>query len=490
MSSYHTRSVTELSAMLQAGEVSSVELTRYFLDRIKNSDDKLNSFISVCEEQAMAQAEESDEKLKAGNAPVLTGVPIAHKDIFCTEGIKTSCASKMLDNFISPYDATVVKNMRAAGVVMLGKTNMDEFAMGSSNETSYYGAVKNPWNLQAVPGGSSGGSAAAVGARIAPAATGTDTGGSIRQPAAFCGITGLKPTYGRVSRFGMIAFASSLDQAGPMGQSASDCALLLNAMAGFDEKDSTSIEKDVPDYSADLDKPLDGLRIGLPKEYFAHAEGGMNADVEALVNAALEQYKAMGAELVEIELPNSGLSVPAYYVVAPAECSANLSRFDGVRYGYRCEDPKDLNDLYTRSRGEAFGAEVQRRIMVGAYALSSGYYDAYYLKAQQIRQLISDDFKKAYEKVDVIMAPATPETAFNIGEKLDDPISMYLSDIFTIAVNLAGIPAMSIPVGFANDMPVGMQIMGNYFEESKLLNVAHKYQQATDWHTRLPEEFA
>ena len=361
--------------------------------------------------------------------------------------------------------------------------------MGSSNETSYYGAVKNPWNLNAVPGGSSGGSAAAVSARIAPAATGTDTGGSIRQPAAFCGITGLKPTYGRVSRFGMIAFASSLDQAGPMGQSASDCALLLNAMAGFDEKDSTSIEKEVPDYSADLDKPLDGLRIGLPKEYFAHTEGGMNADVEAAIKTALDQYKAMGAELVDIELPNSGISVPVYYVVAPAECSANLSRFDGVRYGYRCEDPKDLNDLYTRSRGEGFGPEVQRRIMVGTYALSSGYYDAYYLKAQQLRHLISDDFKKAYEQVDVIMAPATPETAFNIGEKTDDPISMYLSDIYTIAVNLAGIPAMSIPVGFVDGMPVGMQIMGNYFEEAKLLNVAHKYQQATDWHTQLPEEF-
>jgi aspartyl-tRNA(Asn)/glutamyl-tRNA(Gln) amidotransferase subunit A len=499
MNNYHTKSITELSAMLQAGEVCSVELTRYFLDRIKNSDEKLNSFITICEDEALAQAEESDQKLKAGNAPPLTGVPIAHKDIFCTEGVKTSCASKMLDNFISPYDATVVKNMRAAGVVMLGKTNMDEFAMGSSNETSYYGAVKNPWNLAAVPGGSSGGSAAAVGARLAPAATGTDTGGSIRQPAAFCGITGLKPTYGRVSRFGMIAFASSLDQAGPMGQSASDCALLLNAMAGFDEKDSTSIEKDVPDYSAALlaetgDKPLDGLRIGLPKEYFSNTDGGMNAGVEAAVRTALEQYKSMGAELTEIELPNSNLSVPVYYVVAPAECSANLSRFDGVRYGYRCEDPKDLNDMYTRSRGEAFGSEVQRRIMVGTYALSSGYYDAYYLKAQQLRHLISDDFKKAYEKVDVIMAPVTPETAFNIGEKSDDPISMYLSDIFTIAVNLAGIPAMSIPVGFAannagQSMPVGLQIMGNHFEEAKLLNVAHQYQQLTDWHKRMPEEF-
>ena len=494
MNNYHTKSVTELSAMLQAGEVSSVELTQYFLDRIKNCDVKLNSFITVSEEQALAQAKASDEKLKAGNAPLLTGVPIAHKDIFCTYGVKTSCASKMLDNFISPYDATVVTNMREAGVVMLGKTNMDEFAMGSSNETSYYGAVKNPWNLKAVPGGSSGGSAAAVAARLAPAATGTDTGGSIRQPAAFCGITGIKPTYGRVSRFGMIAFASSLDQAGPMGQSASDCALLLNAMSGFDEKDSTSIEKEVPDYSADLDKPLAGLRIGLPKEYFENKDGAMNAEVESVIKTALDQYKAMGAELVEIELPNSNLSVPVYYVVAPAECSANLSRFDGVRYGYRCEDPKDLNDMYTRSRGEAFGQEVQRRIMVGAYALSSGYYDAYYLKAQQLRHLISDDFKKAYEKVDVIMAPATPDTAFNIGEKSDDPIAMYLSDIYTIAVNLAGIPAMSIPVGFVNSdsnesMPVGMQIMGNYFEEARLLNVAHKYQQVTDWHTRLPEEF-
>ncbi|MBN4063800.1 Asp-tRNA(Asn)/Glu-tRNA(Gln) amidotransferase subunit GatA [Cardiobacterium sp. AH-315-I02] len=497
-SHYHMKTVTELSAMLQAGEVSSVELTRYFLDRIKTSDNKLNSFITLCEEQALAQAAESDEKLKAGNAPVLTGVPIAHKDIFCTNGVKTSCGSKMLDNFISPYDATVVKNMRDAGLVMLGKTNMDEFAMGSSNETSYYGAVKNPWNLQAVPGGSSGGSAAAVGARLTPAATGTDTGGSIRQPAAFCGITGLKPTYGRVSRFGMIAFASSLDQAGPMGQSASDCALLLNAMAGFDEKDSTSIEKAVPDYSADLNKPLDGLRIGLPKEYFNTKEGGMDAAVEAAIKeaiyAALDQYKAMGAELIEIELPNSSLSVPVYYVVAPAECSANLSRFDGVRYGYRCENPKDLNDLYTRSRGEAFGMEVQRRIMVGTYALSSGYYDAYYLKAQKLRHLISDDFKKAYEKVDVIMAPTTPATAFNIGEKSDDPISMYLSDIFTIAVNLAGIPAMSIPVGFSEtssgkNMPIGLQIMGNYFDEAKLLNVAHQYQQQTDWHQQIPEEF-
>jgi len=496
MNDYHQKSVTELSELLQSGKVSSVELTQYFLQRIKDHDEKLNSFITICEDEALAQAAVADEKLQAGGAPPLTGVPIAHKDIFCTKGIRTSCASKMLDNFISPYDATVVTNMQAAGVVMLGKTNMDEFAMGSSNETSYYGAVKNPWNLKAVPGGSSGGSAACVAARIAPASTGTDTGGSIRQPAALCGITGLKPTYGRVSRFGMIAFASSLDQAGPMGRSASDCAMLLNAMAGFDEKDSTSIEKEVPDYSADLNKPLQGLRIGLPKEYFARDENGngMDAGVEQVVKAALEQYRSMGAEIVDIELPNSGLSVPVYYVVAPAECSANLSRFDGVRYGYRCENPKDLNDLYTRSRGEAFGKEVQRRIMVGAYALSSGYYDAYYLKSQQLRQLISDDFKKAFTDVDVIMAPVTPETAFNIGEKTDDPISMYLSDIYTIAVNLAGLPAMSIPAGFSKnnddlDMPVGLQLIGNHFEEGKLLNVAHQYQQQTDWHTQTPEEF-
>ncbi len=493
MNHYYRKSVTELSALLQAGEVSSVELTEHFLERIKAHDEKLNSFITVCEEDALAQAEAADKKLKTGDAPALTGVPIAHKDIFCTRGIRTSCASKMLDNFISPYDATVVSKMKTAGLVMLGKTNMDEFAMGSSNETSYYGSVKNPWNLNTVPGGSSGGSAASVAARITPAATGTDTGGSIRQPAALCGITGLKPTYGRCSRFGMIAFASSLDQAGPMAKTASDCALLLNAMAGFDAKDSTSIEQDVPDYTADLAKPLQGLRIGLPGEYFARDEQGkgMHEDVEAVVKAALQQYKSMGAELIDISLPNSDLSVPAYYVVAPAECSANLSRLDGVRYGYRCDKPKDLNDLYTRSRGEAFGAEVQRRIMIGTYALSSGYYDAYYLKAQQIRQLISDDFRQAFNHVDVIMAPVTPETAFTIGEKSADPISMYLSDIYTIAVNLAGLPALSLPAGFASSskMPVGLQIIGNHFSEAKLLNVAHQYQQQTDWHTQCPQEF-
>jgi aspartyl-tRNA(Asn)/glutamyl-tRNA(Gln) amidotransferase subunit A len=487
LSDFHKKTITELSALLKSGEVTSVQLTEHFIARIKQHDDKLNSFITVTEEQALEAAKAADAEIKKGSAGPLTGVPIAHKDIFCTQGIKTSCGSKMLDNFISPYDATVVTKLKQAGVVMLGKTNMDEFAMGSSNETSFYGPVKNPWNIETVPGGSSGGSASAVAARLAPAATGTDTGGSIRQPAALCGITGIKPTYGRISRYGMIAFASSLDQAGPMGQSANDCALLLNAMAGFDEKDSTCIDKDVPDYTADLEKPLDGLRIGLPKEYF---EEGLDADVEAVIKTALDEYKKMGAELVDIELPNSGLSVPVYYVVAPAECSANLSRFDGVRYGYRCKDPVDLLDMYTRSRGEGFGAEVKRRIMVGTYALSSGYYDAYYLKAQKLRHVISDDFKKAFEKVDVIMGPTAPSTAFKMGEKADDPVSMYLSDIYTIAVNLAGLPGMSIPAGFADGKPVGLQITGNYFEESRLLNVAHQYQINTDWHRTIPEGFS
>ncbi len=486
MSDYHLKSLAELSAMLHAGEVTSVQLTEHFIARIKAYDSELNSFVTVTEEQALEAAKDADTVLKSGKAGPLTGIPLAHKDIFCTDGVKTSCGSKMLDNFISPYDATVVKKMKQAGVVMLGKTNMDEFAMGSSNETSYYGAVKNPWALDCVPGGSSGGAAASVAARITPAATGTDTGGSIRQPAALCGITGIKPTYGRVSRYGMIAFASSLDQAGPMAQSAEDCAMLLNAMAGFDEKDSTSIEKDVPDYTAELDKPLDGLRIGLPKEYFGQ---GLDADIEKVIRAALAEYEKMGAELIDIELPNSDLSVPVYYVVAPAECSANLSRFDGVRYGYRCENPVDLMDLYTRSRGEGFGAEVKRRIMVGTYALSSGYYDAYYLKAQQLRHNISDDFIKAFEQVDVIMGPTSPGTAFKVGEKSNDPISMYLSDIYTIAVNLAGLPGMSIPAGFVDGKPVGLQIAGNYFDESRLLNVAHQYQKNTDWHRAVPEGF-
>lgn len=486
MRHFHDKTLAELSALLQAGDVSSSELTESYLARIKQYDATLNTFITVVEDQAMQQASEADKALKAGGAGVLTGVPIAHKDIFCTQGIRTSCGSKMLDNFISPYDATVVKKFKKAGAITLGKTNMDEFAMGSSNETSYYGPVRNPWNTDTVPGGSSGGSAAAVASRLTPAATGTDTGGSIRQPAALCGITGLKPTYGLVSRYGMIAFASSLDQAGPMAQSAEDCALMLNTMAGFDEKDSTSLEKTIPDYTAGLKNSIEGLRIGLPREYF---DEGLNDGVRGVIKAALDTYHDMGAELVDITLPNSGLSVPVYYVVAPAECSANLSRFDGVRYGYRCEDPRDLFDLYTRSRGEGFGAEVKRRIMVGTYALSAGYYDAYYLKAQQLRHLISDDFKAAFNSVDVIMGPASPGPAFKLGEKAEDPISMYLSDIYTIAVNLAGLPGISVPAGFTDNKPVGLQIIGNYFEESRLLNVAHTYQQHTDWHRQIPDGY-
>ncbi len=483
---YHSRTLAQLSAMLEAGEVSSVELTEAYLQRIRELDGQLNSFVTVTESQALEQAHQADARRAAGQSGPLTGIPMAHKDIFCTRNVRTSCGSRMLDNFEAPYNATVVEHLNEAGMVMLGKTNMDEFAMGSSNETSFYGAVKNPWNTDMVPGGSSGGSAASVAARITPAATGTDTGGSIRQPASLCGITGLKPTYGRVSRYGMIAFASSLDQAGPMAQSAEDCALLLNAMAGFDRRDSTCVDQDVPDYSAQLNDDLNGLKIGLPKEYFGE---GLDAGVAAAVDAAIAEYKKLGAEVVDISLPNTHLAVPVYYVVAPAECSSNLSRFDGVRFGYRCADPQDLEDLYKRSRGEGFGEEVKRRIMVGTYALSAGYYDAYYLKAQQIRRLISEDFKQAFEQVDVIMGPTSPTTAFNIGDKADDPVSMYLSDIYTIAVNLAGLPGMSIPAGFSNNMPVGLQIVGNYFDESRLLNVAHRYQQATDWHLQIPEGF-
>jgi len=480
------KSISELAAGLRAGDYTSVQLTQYFLDRIQEHDGVLNSFITVCSEDALKQAAIADERIKAGEDGQLIGIPIAHKDIFCTDGVRTSCGSKMLDNFISPYDATVVTRLKEAGVIMLGKTNMDEFAMGSSNETSWYGAVKNPWNTETVPGGSSGGSAAAVAAQLAVAATGTDTGGSIRQPAALCGITGIKPTYGRVSRYGMIAFASSLDQAGPMTKSAEDAAIILQAMAGFDERDSTSAEEDVPDYISGLDTDLNGLKIGLAKEYF---EEGLDANVEASVRKAVEKYKELGAEIVDISLPNSGLSVPVYYVVAPAECSSNLSRFDGVRYGYRCEDPKDLEDLYKRSRGEGFGPEVKRRVLIGAYALSAGYYDAYYLKAQKIRHLISDDFEQAFKKCDVIIGPTSPSTAFKLGEKADDPVTMYLSDIYTIATNLAGLPGMSIPCEQVNDMPVGLQLIGNYFEEARLLNVAHRLQQVTDWHRQTPSAF-
>ena len=478
------KTLAELASMLQNKEASSVELTQYYLERVERLDPDLNSFISVTGEAALQQAEAADAKIAAGEAGPLTGLPMAHKDIFCTNGVRTSCGSKMLDNFIAPYNATVVEQLSNAGMVMLGKTNMDEFAMGSSNETSFYGAVSNPWNRDCVPGGSSGGSAAAVAARLAPIATGTDTGGSIRQPAALCGITGLKPTYGRVSRWGMIAFASSLDQGGPMAQSAEDAAMMMNAMAGFDPKDSTSIDREVPDYTASLGDSLQGVKIGIPSEYFSE---GLDGGVENVVQEAIAEYRKMGAEVVEIELPNTNLAVPTYYVVAPAECSSNLSRYDGVRFGHRCEEPKDLEDLYKRSRGEGFGSEVKRRIMIGAYTLSAGYYDAYYLKAQRLRRLISEDFHKAFEQVDVIMGPVTPNTAFRKGEKADDPVSMYLSDIYTIAVNLAGLPGMSIPAGFSDGMPVGLQLIGNHFSEAKLLNLAHQYQLATDWHRAMPE---
>ena len=479
----HQKSLSELAAGLRAGEFTSEALTRHFLDRIKQFDGELNSVVTITEEQALQAAREADKRIAAGDAGPLTGIPFLHKDIFCTDGVRTSCGSRMLDNFDAPYDATVSEKLNKAGAVMLGKTNMDEFAMGSSNETSFYGPVKNPWDRERVPGGSSGGSAAAVAARLAPIATGTDTGGSIRQPAALCGITGLKPTYGRVSRYGMIAFASSLDQAGPFAASAEDAAVLLQAISGFDPRDSTSIDRPVDDYTGGLEQDLDGLVIGLPKEFF---DEGLDAEVRASMEAAVEEYKKLGATVKDISLPNSGLSVPVYYVVAPAECSSNLSRMDGVRFGHRCDDPKDLDDLYTRSRGEGFGAEVKRRIMIGTYALSAGYYDAYYLKAQQIRRLIRDDFVKAFEEVDVIMGPTAPTTAFKLGEKSDDPVTMYLSDIYTIAVNLAGLPGMSIPAGQVNGLPVGLQLIGNYFDEGRLLNVAHRYQQVTDWHTQRP----
>lgn len=482
----HYKTMAELSNELANKKISSVELTQYFLDRIKKHDKQLNSFITVTEDFALKAAKAADEQRAKGHAGPLTGIPIAQKDIFCTQGIKTSCGSKMLDKFISPYDATVVKKLYEAGTVLLGKTNMDEFAMGSSNENSYYGPVKNPWDLERVPGGSSGGSAAAVAAHLTPAATGTDTGGSIRQPAALSNVSGIKPTYGRISRYGMIAFASSLDQGGPMARSAEDLALMLNAMAGFDEHDSTSVDMPVPDYTKTLNDSLKGLRIGLPKEFFNQ---GLDNDVAAAIHAAMKEYEKMGATLHEIHLPNTALSIPAYYVIAPAECSSNLARYDGVRYGYRCENPKDLEDLYKRSRSEAFGSEVKRRIMIGTYALSAGYYDAYYLKAQKIRGLIRQDFTEAFKKVDVIMGPTTPTPAFKIGEKINDPVSMYLSDIYTIAVNLAGLPGMSIPAGFVKGLPIGMQLIGNVFDEARLLNVAHSYQKVTDWHKKTPEGF-
>lgn len=480
----HNLTLAAMRQSLQNGDFSSVELIKYLLDRSKQQNESLNAFVSITEEQALSDAGDADAQRASGaTLGALHGLPIAHKDIFCTDGVRTSCGSRMLENFVPPYNATVVDKLKSAGAISLGKTNMDEFAMGSSNENSYFGAVKNPWDTNRVPGGSSGGSAAAVAARLVPACTGTDTGGSIRQPAAFCGITGIKPTYGRVSRYGMIAFASSLDQGGPMAATAEDCALLLDHMAGFDPRDSTSIDRPVDDYSGALNNSLDGIRIGLPKQYF-------NADLDSaigdLLQQAIAQLEALGASFVEVDLNNQHLSVPAYYIVAPAECSSNLARFDGVRYGHRCSDPTDLEDLYKRSRAEGFGREVKRRILVGTYALSAGYYDAYYIKAQKIRSLISQDFAQAFEQVDLILGPTTPTPAFKIGEKTSDPVEMYLNDIYTIPANLAGLPGISLPCGSIDGLPIGMQLIGNYFEESRLLNAAHQFQTVSDWHTQSP----
>lgn len=482
-------SLKQLGDMLQAKKISSVELTQSFLDRIRQYNPSINAYITVDEAKTLTQAKAADARIAAGSAAPLTGIPIAQKDIFCAQGWPTTCGSKILANFIAPYDAHVITQFDGAGAVNLGKTNMDEFAMGSSNETSYFGGVKNPWSFDRVPGGSSGGSAAAVAARLCAAATGTDTGGSIRQPASLCGFTGLKPTYGVVSRYGMIAFASSLDQAGPMAKSAEDCALMMNVMAGFDERDSTSLKRDKEDYTRDLNTPLHGLKIGLPKEFFAD---GLDANVGAVIESAIAEYKKLGAEIVEISLPNTGLSIPVYYVLAPAEASSNLSRYDGVRYGHRAAEYTDLMDMYCKSRAEGFGAEVKRRILIGTYVLSAGYYDAYYLKAQQIRRLIAQDFVEAFKQCDVIMGPAAPSTAFKAGEKVDDPVAMYLQDIYTISTNLAGLPGVSVPAGFATStdgksLPVGLQIIGNYFDEARMLGVAHQYQQVTDWHLRMPD---
>lgn len=477
-------SLKQLSDQLAGKKISSTELTTEFLKRIKTLNPEYNAFITVNEDMSLAQARAADAMIAAGKASPLTGIPIAQKDIFCAKGWLTTCGSKMLSNFVSPYDAGVIERFNQAGAVNIGKTNMDEFAMGSSNETSYYGVVKNPWDTAAVPGGSSGGAACAVAARLAPAATGTDTGGSIRQPAALCGISGIKPTYGLVSRYGMIAFASSLDQGGPMAKSAEDLALLLNVMVGFDARDSTSLQRDAEDYARDLQKPLAGLRIGLPKEYFAE---GMSGDVARAIEAALDEYRKLGAETVEVSLPNASLAIPVYYVLAPAEASSNLSRFDGVRYGYRAPSYTDLADMYRKSRAQGFGAEVKRRILIGTYVLSHGYYDAYYIKAQKLRRLIAQDFAQAYRQCDIIMGPTTPTVAFNLGEKSGDPIQMYLSDIYTSAANLTGMPAMSIPVGFGEkNRPIGLHIIGNYFKEAQMLNVAHQYQQVTGWHLQSP----
>ena len=478
--------LAQLSIALESKKISSEELTRLYIERCNKHNNSLNCFITITEEEALKKARQADKKRASGDYNLLTGIPIAQKDIFCTNGIKTTCGSKMLDNFVAPYDATLIKKMNDAGFIMLGKTNMDEFAMGSSNETSFYGPVKNPWDDCRVPGGSSGGSASAVAARLTPAATGTDTGGSIRQPSSFCGITGLKPTYGRVSRYGMVAFASSLDQGGPMTQTAEDAALIMNIIAGFDEHDSTSTEKPTDNYTEKLNNSIKGLKIGLPKQYF---DENLDNNVAEVIENGLKELEKLGAKCVDVELPHTELSIPAYYVVAPAECSSNLSRYDGVRFGHRCKEPKDLSDLYCRSRQEGFGKEVKRRIMTGTYVLSAGYYDAYYIKAQKIRQIISNDFQNVFKNVDIIAGPTTTGVAFKLNEKLNDPISMYLSDLYTVSVNLAGLPAISVPSGFINKLPVGMQLIGNYFQESLLMNVAHQYQKVTDWHQKIPQAY-
>ena len=483
----HKDTLTQLSASLAARKVSSRELVDYYLERIGRFGSTLNAFVTVTADEARTEADAADRRIAAGTATPLTGIPIAHKDIFCTAGVKTTCSSRMLDNFISPYDATVVARLRQDGIVLLGKTNMDEFAMGSSNETSYYGPVRNPWDHDRVPGGSSGGSAAAVSASLCSAATGTDTGGSIRQPAALTGLTGLKPTYGRVSRYGMIAFASSLDQAGTLTRSAADAALLLKTMAGFDDRDSTSLPDPVPDYSAEIETPWEKLRIGVPENFF---DDGLDADNAAAVRGALEVFEKLGATIKSVRLDHIHLSVPSYYVVAPAEASSNLSRYDGVRFGYRAENAEDLLDLYMRTRGEGFGAEVKRRILTGTYVLSTGYYDAYYLQAQKVRQLIAEDFSRAFDEVDLLAGPTTPTPAFPLGQKVGDPIQMYLNDIYTIGANLAGLPAMSIPCGLVQGLPVGLQLIGPHLAESRLLKAAHYFQTETDWHRRLPDAYA
>jgi aspartyl-tRNA(Asn)/glutamyl-tRNA(Gln) amidotransferase subunit A len=479
-------SLKELSEGLKQKKFSSVELTKFFLNRVDLHNSSINAFITTDKDKSLAMAKRADETIKEGNQGYLTGIPIAQKDIFCAEGWKTTCGSKMLDNFIAPYDSTVISKFNAVGAVNLGKTNMDEFAMGSSNETSFYGNVKNPWDIKTVPGGSSGGSAAAVAGMLAPAATATDTGGSIRQPASLCGLTGLKPTYGLVSRYGMIAFASSLDQAGPMCHSAEDCAAMMNVMSGHDPKDSTSIEREKENYLTGINNPIKGLKIGVPKEFFSE---GLDPEVEKIIEKGISEYKKLGAEIVEISLPNNHLSIPVYYVIAPAEASSNLSRYDGVRYGHRTKEYDDLMDMYCKTREEGFGDEVKRRIMIGTYVLSAGYYDAYYLKAQKIRRLISEDFKKAFEKCDVILGPSAPSVAFPIGDKKEDPLKMYMQDVYTISTNLAGLPGLSMPGGLMNNLPVGIQLIGNYFSEAKLLNVAHIFQMNTNWHNLTPEEF-